>query len=259
MSSHISYHPIGTDVIRRYVAYLSASDAASHAAYDYDGTKAHERFRQAFIAMAETARTLTGNFDETHGLNLAATQGFFGTYHYVHGARLSALADDTLEPYTSAWHDLIPAWQATESARNRLGDAPSSGVFISAQGVRQFMNDLHSSPELQAAVGAEFPADKLQVLWAALTDAQQAGLGLLEASGVIEPNAADITQSACRTNQTNCDPAGLRLYLAETPVPTIPEGIQAPPIEAGPGVADLLRMPAAPSLAERLRERTEDL
>lgn len=163
--------------------------------------------------MASAAPTLVGSFDTTHGLNLAVTQGFFGRFYYLHDARLSALWQ-LLTPYTQQWHELIPSWPATKSAANQMLDEPSSGVFIAAASVGQFMSDAHTNPELQVALANEFPGEKLHVLWAALTDAYESGQALLEASGVIEPDPHDITRSVCRTNQTNCDEAGLRLYFA---------------------------------------------
>jgi len=243
MSPHISYHPLGTATIRRYVSYMSSQDPAGLAGVHYDGAGAHDRFRSAFVEMAGAAPTLSGVFDTCHGLNLAIMQGFFGRFHYVHQARLSAMSA-LLQPYSHSWQGLLPTWPATDSAVDQLGDVPSSGVFIAAEQLAQFMNDAHHEPQLRAALAQEFPGEKLQVLWLALTDAHECGFGLLEASGVFEPDPNDIARSRCRTNQTNCDPAGLRLFLAPPPAPSAAE--PAPPADAS---AEFLPPPPRPSNA----------
>ena len=241
MSSHISYHPLGTDTISRYTSYMSSQDPGGLAAVHYDGAGAHPRFREAFVALASQAQTLAGAFDASHGLNLAVTQGFFGRFYYVHNARLSVLGD-SITPYATTWQELLPSWPAADSANNELGERPSSGIFIAAEQVAQLMRDMHNDPALQAAITHEFPAEKLQILWAALNEAHQSGVGLLEASGVIEPDPTNIAQSLCRTNQTNCDPAGLRLLLAS--------------VAQDPGTTR--KVPGAPSLSERMRNRAQE-
>lgn len=246
MSPHISYHPLGTDTIRRYVGYLSSQDPAGLAGIDYDASGAHERFRESFVAMATRAQTLGGEFDESHGLNLAVTQGFFGRFHYLHDARLSDLGA-AIEPYAQTWAELLPTWPATARARNRLADGPASGVVIASEHVGRFMADAHTDPALQAGLAEHFPGEKLHVLWAALTEAHELGFALLEASGVFEPDPADITRSQSRTNQTNCDPAGLRLFLATPITPTAtaapavptPDPVRPPaPQSTPPPIAD---------------------
>lgn len=252
MSPHVTYHPIGTDTIRRYVAYLSSPDPAALAGEDYEAAGGHDRFRQAYLDMAGTAANATGAFDTGHGLNLAAAQGFFGGFHYVHDARLSALREHLL-PYCQTWQQLIPTWPATESAANELGSKASSGVFIAAHHVEQLMKDAHTDPGLQAALAREFSGEKFQVLWAALNDAHRSGLALLEASGVLEPDAHNIASSKCLTNQTNCDPTGLRLFLAAAPTPS-----PVVPSRPAPVANYQWKASSAPSLAERMRKRAED-
>ena len=63
------------------------------------------------------------------------------------------------------------------------------------------------------------PGEKLTILWAALQAAHDLGAGLLEASGALEVDPADLLASPCFTNFENCDHAGLKLHISNQTCP----------------------------------------
>ena len=93
--------------------------------------------------------------------------------------------------------------------------------------------------------------------------AHDTGAGLLEAASAIEPNAADLSSSACFTNFDNCDQAGLHLYVSGQHVapltPPEPE-LSVPPHLANRSEPSAgARLPSVPRLTERLRAKRNDL
>lgn len=96
-------------------------------------------------------------FDQTHGFNIALTQGFFGPSFYINGGQLSALGD-VIGVYTQPWQQLVPDWDMVATAQNQVLSRFSSGVFLCADRVAAFMSDTHAMPELAQALMTAFPA-----------------------------------------------------------------------------------------------------
>lgn len=260
MDEHITYHPITDAMIQAYAYYVFAVDGRDVAAGHCDAIAMDEAHKTHFIGLLETfAAAGEFPFDQTHGFNIALTQGFFGPYFYVNDGRLSSLGD-IIGSYATSWQQLLPEWASAESAENRLLSRYSSGVFIPADQVARFMTDAHGDPALTEALGEHFPDEKLTVLWTALQTAHEQGAGLLEAAGAIVPDAVDLRASTCFSRYGNCDPASLLAFST----PAEPPVAQAPPIPELPVPRHMAehvapnageRLPTTPSLTERLREK----
>ncbi len=233
MDQHVTYHPLADEMPQMYQYYISNEQGTALAAQHCDAMGMDLVNRQRFLdLLPHFAQPGDYPFDQTHGFSIALAQGFFSPYFYINDAQLSRLGE-AITPYAQRWQDTLPDWQVAESAQNRVLSEFSSGVFIPAATVSQFMSDAHKIPALTEALATEFPGEKLSVLWSALQTAHEMGVGLLEASGAIEPNASDLPASLCFTNFDNCDDAGLHLYVDSQSTPAPPVA-QPPPPPAAP-------------------------
>jgi len=262
MDQHVTYHPITDELLQSYRYYISGDDGARVAAEHCGAMGMDEALTTRFLdLLPHFAKPDAYPFDQTHGFSIALTQGFFGPYFYINGGQLSGLGD-VIAPYVRPWQQSLPDWDMAATAQNTVLSQFSSGVFISADQVASFMSDAHTVPELSQALATHFPGNALGVLWSALQYAHDAGSGLLEAAGALEPNLADPTLSTCYTRLDHCDPSSLQVYAAgqQTAPPVSPE----PELPVPPHLADRVsvnageRLPSTPSLTERLRAKRGD-
>jgi hypothetical protein len=263
MDQHVTYHPITDNLLRSYRYYLSSYDGAKVAADHCAAVAMDDALSAQFLGLlAHFAAPTDRPFDQTHGFNIALTQGFFGPYFYINSGQLSTLGH-AIAPYTQPWQQLVPGWDMVATAQNRVLSRFSSGVFIPANRVAPLMSDAHTTPELAQALATAFPGEKLDRLWSALLYAHNAGAGLLEAASVVEPNAADLSTSVCFTNFAHCDQAGLQLYVSSqqvTPlVPTEPRLLVHPRWSDPAEPSRSARLPSVPCVTEPLRARRSDL
>lgn len=258
---HITYHPISDVMLESYAYYVFDANGRALASEHADGIAMDEPHRRHLVSLL-TGFATPGNFafDQTHGFAIALTQGFFGPYFYINDARLSSVGE-VLSSYTSPWQDVLPDWQNSDTAANRLLGNYSSGVFIPSDQVARLMTDAHGVQDLSDALAAEFPDEKLGVLWAALQTAHAQGAGLLEAAGAIVPDPHDLMNTTCFSRYEHCDPAGLQAYVervARDGAPDVPEVPELPvprhmQNNTAPHAGE--RLPSTPSLTERLREK----
>ena len=215
MDQHVTYHPITDNLLRSYRYYVSGHDGAKVAADHCAAVAMDDALSAQFLGLlAHFAAPADRPFDQTHGFNIALTQGFFGPYFYINSGQLSTVGH-AIDAYTQPWQQLVPGWDMVATAQNHVLSRFSSGVFIPANRVAALMSDAHTMPELAQALATAFPGEKLDRLWSALLYAHNAGAGLLEAASVVEPNAADLSTSVCFTNFAHCDQAGLQLYCQQ--------------------------------------------
>lgn len=258
MGQHVSFHPITHDLVATYRYYLGDAQGPALAEQHCDAVSMNAADKGRFVSLLNHfAAPGPYPFDQTHGLNLALTQGFFGPYFYINDASFSALGDVAAD-YWQPWQQFAPDWEPTATAQNTILSEYSSGRYLPAAKVATFMEHAHSTPELTAALGSTFGGAKLDVLWAALEAARAQGAGLLEASGVIEPNATDLSASVYYSRFDLCDANSLARYceahstapaVAELPVPRHLEQKVVPVAGA--------RLPTTPSLTERLRAKRD--
>lgn len=260
--SHITYHPVSSAMVERYAYYVYAEGGADLAAQHGDAMGMGLAYRDHFVSLlAHFAATGDQPFDRSHGFNIALTQGFFGTYFYVFDARLSSLGE-LIAPYCTTWDQVLPDWPTAATAANRLQGEYSSGTFLRADAVAQFMHDAHANPELTQALATHFPGSKLTVLWSALQAAVDEGAGLVEAAGVLVPDRHDLSATTCLARYDQCDAASLHAYYAE-PIPEPAAPAYQLPVPAH--MADHPvhhageRLPGTPSLTERLRAKRGEL
>ena len=100
----------------------------------------------------------------------------------------------------------------------------SGGVYIPEDQVPRLLADGQSGP-VRAALESVF-GNTLPVFFKALEHAQREGLGLLEATEVIEPNPMNIQETVCRSYLNNCDIEGVTIYV-ETCRRQLEEAIRA--------------------------------
>ncbi len=273
LDEHVTYHPVTPEMIALYSYYVFDDQGRTLAAQHCDGLGMDEPHKQHFLGLLPGfAQPADFPFDQTHGFNIALTQGFFGPYFYINDAHFSSLGEVTAT-YMTSWQEAVPEWSATQTAQNTLLSRYSSGRFIPAGQIARFMADAHGNPALTDALGDEFPGEKLAVLWAALQTAHELGAGLLEVAGAIMPDSNDLMATTCFSRFDHCDPASLQSYLDQcaaadraatdrevlTVAPTAPE-LPVPAhmaVNVTPSAGE--RLPSTPSLTERLREKRGEI
>lgn len=213
MGYDVTYHPISPEQMRLWYVTSLGSDA--HAELICDQAGIQDLYKQKFLEYLPEFRANTEDgtesFDKTHAFYLAVTQGFFAKYHYVRGAMLSQLGD-VIAPYTEPWTQVLPELVGDMPCENRIVENYSGGVYVPPAQVERLLEDRHTDPALQAALERVFPGEHLGILLTALHDANEVGLGLLEATDLIEPNPLDLQSTHCLSNLFNCDTAGPLLY-----------------------------------------------
>jgi len=212
MGWDISYHPISKEqIIERYFNVLNDKSLITelsnkHQIKDFYAKKYEELIDIALVTTPEDI------FDKTHGYYIAVVQGFFEKYFYVRGSAISFLEGDELSKYTKNWEEILPKGLLTDEIHNRIRENYCSGKFIPKENITQLLDDYENNIELQEVIHTLFSNKRIAIFLKALRYAQDKGLGLLEATEVVEPNPIDLNSSACYSNLFNCDPQGALLY-----------------------------------------------
>lgn len=158
-------------------------------------------------------------FDKTHSFILAMVQGMFRTYYYTRGGIYSALAEMVPQmaeytlPFQEILGDRLQAQLHLGPIRNRVYENYCGGVYIPETQVPRLLAD-YEEGEIEGPLKQCF-GSTLPVFLKALLHAKKMGLGLLEATEVVEPNPLDLAATTCRSYLMNCDPGGVMIY-AET-------------------------------------------
>jgi len=169
-------------------------------------------------------------FDKTHSYILAMVQGFFRTYYYTRGGIYSALAEMVPQmaeytlPFQQILGDKLQARLGLGPIRNRVYENYCGGVYIPEDQVPRLLADYETGSvegPLKQCFGSTLP-----VFLKALLHAKKEGLGLLEATEVVEPDPMDLQKTTCRSYLMNCDFDGVVLY-AETAKRQLEEAIRA--------------------------------
>ena len=221
MGYDISYHAIGKDEISQW--YFEPLKLAQKGDFESIAQIAREVEMDEFYVekYAESFRSALqcgtqGIFNKTHGFHLAVAQGYFREYFYTRGTAFSFLAKQSskFKPYISDWREVLPAEFLAEFSgeiHNEIVENYCCGAYLSAASVQKLLRDYEAGGEVKSAVD-EFYAQNLPVFLKALNSAAELGVGLLEATEVVEPNPIDLNRSESFSNIFNCDPQGALIY-----------------------------------------------
>jgi len=214
MGYDISYHPISEQQIETWYFELLRNPekiealSITHQLEDFYKTK----YQDTLNAGRETDKN--DYFDKTHGFFIAVVQGFFEKYFYVRGGALSFSQNESLASYYKKWEQFVPQDFLTNKIENKLVENYCSGVFIPAEKVAALLEDYQHNPIIQTELNTIFSDNRISIFLNALQYAKDRGLGLLEATEVVEPQPFDLNESKSYSNLFNCDQAGPLLYQA---------------------------------------------
>ncbi len=234
MGYDISYHAIGKDEILQW--YFKPLKLAQKGDFEAIAQIAREAQVDEFYAekYADGFRSALqygtqGIFNKTHGFHLAVAQGYFREYFYTRGTAFSFLAEQSFKfkPYISDWREVLPKEFLAEFSgeiHNEIIENYCCGAYLGADNVQKLLRDYEADGEIKEAID-EFYAQNLPVFLKALNLAAELGVGLLEATEVVEPNPIDLNRSESFSNIFNCDPQGALIY-AEIAARQIGEAIE---------------------------------
>lgn len=153
-------------------------------------------------------------FDKSHGFYIAVIQGFFRDYYYTRGSAFSFLVEEKPEyrRYFTPWTQVAPP-ALPNPAENQIIENYSSGVYLSPEQVTQLLKDMEQDPKVLEDLEGRWSNGQLAVLKKALSAAAKSGVGLLEATEVVEPNPISPNESTSYSNLYHCDRDGVYLYI----------------------------------------------
>ena len=234
MGYDISYHAIGKDEISQW--YFKPLKLARKGDFEAIAQIAREAGMDEFYVekYADGFRSALqygtgGIFNKTHGFHLAVAQGYFREYFYTRGTAFSFLAAQSFKfkPYISDWREILPKEFLAEFSgeiHNEIIENYCCGAYLGADNVQKLLRDYKADGEIKEAID-EFYAQNLPVFLKALNLARELGVGLLEATEVVEPNPIDLNRSESFSNLFNCDTQGALIY-AEIAAQQIGEAIE---------------------------------
>jgi hypothetical protein len=213
MGYDISYHPIKeTEIKAWYFDVLNDPELISGITEQHQVDDFYKEKYQQVINIGSGTQP-NDSFERSHGYYIAVIQGFLRKYYYTRGSAFSFLLEERpyFERYTRDFKTIVPE-SISNPISNRIVQNYSSGVFIPAVQVTQLLEDYANDPTLKADLDGFFSDGRIGVFLKALADAKQQGLGLLEATEVVEPNPLNLNDSACYSNLFNCDQEGAYLF-----------------------------------------------
>ena len=219
MGYDVSFHPISPEEMREwYFTPLSwvqqgqeekvLALAAQHGMEDFYAEKYLDTLR---VGAGTEPDEL---FDKSHGFYIAVIQGFFRDYYYTRGSAFSFLVEEKPEyaRYFTPWAQVTPT-AFPNPAENQIIENYCSGVYLSPKQVTQLLRDLEQDPKVLEDLEGLWSNGQLAVLKKALTAAAELGVGLLEATEVVEPNPIRPNESTSYSNRYHCDRDGVYLYI----------------------------------------------
>ena len=153
-------------------------------------------------------------FDKSHGFYIAVIQGFFREYYYTRGSAFSFLLEEKPDyaRYFTPWAQVVPT-AFPNPAENRIVENYCSGVYLSPNQVMQLLKDIEQDPKVCEDLERIWSNGQIAVLKKALSAAAELGVGLLEATEVVEPNPISPNESTSYSNLYHCDRDGVYLYM----------------------------------------------
>jgi hypothetical protein len=219
MGFDVSYHPIaGAEMRQWYFDRLPEVQAGNSATAASIAREAgiDEFYIKRYLEVLGQAASLNDAsklFEDTHGFMVCVVQGLFRTYYYTRGSSLTGLIEEypTFEWFASSITEAL-GFVPANPVRGRMPANYSSGVWLSPEKVVALLAAYENDPATKEKLDAYFSDGQIEVVLRALGDAKQRGLGLYEATEVIEPNPLDLNSSKSVSNLFNCDPQGALLY-----------------------------------------------
>jgi hypothetical protein len=114
--------------------------------------------------------------------------------------------------YVGDWKTLVPEAYRDSHFDNCLTENYCGGVYLPNEGLKLLRADYLSDSYVRSKMDETFSDGRLAVFWKAIDDAIENGLGLVEASEVVEPNPFNLNETRSLTNLFNCYPDGALLY-----------------------------------------------
>ena len=96
---------------------------------------------------------------------------------------------------------------------SRIIENYCSGVYLSPDQVIQLLKDMEQDPKVLEDLEGLWSNGQIAVLKKALSAAAKSGVGLLEATEVVEPNPISPNESTSYSNLYHCDRDGVYLYI----------------------------------------------
>ena len=193
MGYDVSFHPISPEEMREWyftpLTWIQQGQEekvlALAAQYGMEDFYA-EKYLNTLRAGAETEADEL--FDKSHGFYIAVIQGFFRDYYYTRGSAFSFLVEEKPEyrRYFTPWTQVAPP-ALPNPAENQIIENYSSGVYLSPEQVTQLLKDMEQDPKVLEDLEGRWSNGQLAVLKKALSAAAKSGVGLLEATEVVEP------------------------------------------------------------------------
>jgi hypothetical protein len=209
----ITYHPVGAEEIRSiYFNGLNDQDhykslISQFGIDDFYAEQLRIRFEEARNIERDTP------FNKGHAFYVAIISGFLRKHHYLRGAAFSFLANsEVMSRYIGDWEALVPEEYRTQTFDNCLTENYCGGIFLPNESLRALRKDYESDAQVRAKIDETFSHGRLDVFWKAVDNAIENGLGLVEASEVVEPNPFNLNATRSLTNLLNCHPDGALLY-----------------------------------------------
>ena len=219
MGYDVSFHPISPEEMRKWyctpLTWIQQGQeekalalAAQHGMEDFYA----EKYLDTLRVGAETEPDEL--FDKSHGFYIAVIQGFFRDYYYTRGSGFSFLMEEKPEyaRYFTPWAQVVPT-TFPNPAENQIIENYCSGVYLSQNQVTQLLRDLKQAPKVLEDLEEIWCDGQLAVLKKALVAAAELGVGLLEATEVVEPNPIHPNESTSYSNLYHCDRDGVYLYM----------------------------------------------
>ena len=141
-------------------------------------------------------------------------QGFFRDYYYTRGSSFSFLVEEKpgYARYLTPWAQVVPT-AFSNPVEDRIIENYCSGVYLSPDQVTRLLRDLAQDPRVLEDLEAIWSDGQFAVLKKALNAAAELGVGLLEATEVVEPDPIRPNESTSYSNLYHCDRDGVYLYI----------------------------------------------
>lgn len=219
MGYDVSFHPISPDEIQEWyftpLTWIQQGQEekvlALAAQYGIEDFYA-EKYLDTLRVGAETESDEL--FDKSHGFYIAVIQGFFRDYYYTRGSAFSFLLEEKPDyaRYFTPWAQVVPT-AFPNPAENRIVENYCSGVYLAPEQVLNLLRDLEQENVVQKDLEEHWSNGQFAVLKKALSAAAELGVGLLEATEVVEPNPISPNESTSYSNLYHCDRDGVYLYI----------------------------------------------
>lgn len=219
MGYDVSFHPISPDEIQEWyftsLTWIQQGQeekvlalAAQNGIEDFYA----EKYLDTLRVGAETESDEL--FDKSHGFYIAVIQGFFREYYYTRGSAFSFLLEEKPDyaRYFTPWAQVVST-AFPNPAENRIVENYCSGVYLSPDQVMQLLKDMEQAPKVCEDLERIWSNGQIAVLKKSLSAAAELGVGLLEATEVVEPNPISPNESTSYSNLYHCDRDGVYLYM----------------------------------------------